>query len=39
MVASSEKYLISPGFQLNFRKVTMFERAISKALRVMAKKN
>ena len=38
MVANFNKFLISPGFMLNFRKVTKFQRVISKALRVMAKK-
>ena len=38
MVANFEKILISPGFLLNFRKVTKFQRVSSKALRVMEKK-
>ena len=38
MVATFENLKISPGFLLNFRKVTKFQRASSKALRVMEKK-
>ena len=38
MVANFEKILISPGFLLNFRKVTKFQTLSSKALRVMEKK-
>ena len=38
MVANFEKFLISPGFLLNFRKVAKFQRVSSKALRVMEEK-
>ena len=38
MFANFEKLLISPGFLLNFRKVTKFQIVSSKALRVMEKK-
>ena len=38
IVANFEKFLISPGFLLNFRKVTKFQRISPKALRVMEKK-
>ena len=38
MFANFEKFLISPRFLLNFRKVTKFQRVSSKALRVMEKK-
>ena len=37
MVANFEIFLISPGFLLNFRKITKFERVTSKSLRVMDK--
>ena len=38
MFANFEQFLISPGFILNFRKVTKSQRISSKALRVMVKK-
>ena len=38
MVANFEKFLTSPDFLLNFRKVTKFQRVSSKARRVMEKK-
>ena len=37
MAANFENFLISPDFPINFRKVTKFQRIISKALRVMSK--
>ena len=37
MAANFENFLISPDFPINFRKVTKFQRIISKALRVMDK--
>ena len=37
MVANFEKFLISSGIILNFRKVTKFQRVSSKALKVMEK--
>ena len=36
MVTNFENNLISPGYLLNFMKVTKFERVIAKALRVIA---
>ena len=37
MAAKFEKFLISPAFPINFRKLTEFQRIIPKALKVMDK--